>query len=260
MVLKILEFKSVLINVFSLSTQEIQQLGCFRLHQEDLSTLQWWLLFQNFYRRQDQGTCQAMHFNLLSRTRQKFESHALTAVTGPATLFLTICPSKSWSDCQHQSGQLENLNVLRQLHAWNWGPSFSKATSIQIQIFLKLHFFYKNCSSIHMQPVNPLTETTSFLNRSSELAFKAPVHTNLGGKIWDFQNVWILVNTVRVHTVLKSPWILGEVLEESLNSIFPWKALKFLCKSLKSPWIFFNFKFSSLESVFWCFLVVQDRI
>ena len=25
----------------------------------------------------------------------KFESHALTAVTGPATLFLTICPSKS---------------------------------------------------------------------------------------------------------------------------------------------------------------------
>ena len=41
MVSKILEFKSVLINVFSLSTQEIQQLGCFRLHQEDLSTLQW---------------------------------------------------------------------------------------------------------------------------------------------------------------------------------------------------------------------------
>ena len=41
MVLKILEFKSVLINVFSLSTQEIQQLGCFHLHQEDLSTLQW---------------------------------------------------------------------------------------------------------------------------------------------------------------------------------------------------------------------------
>lgn len=73
-----------------------------------------------------------------------FESHALTAVTGPATLFLTICLSKSWSDCQHQSGHLKNLNVLRQLHAWNWGPSFSKAASIQIQIFLKPHFFYKN--------------------------------------------------------------------------------------------------------------------
>ena len=58
----------------------------------------------------------------------------------------------------------------------------------------------------------------------------------------------------------KSPWILGEVLEKSLNSIFPWKVLKFLCKSLKSPWIFFNFECSGLESVFWCFLVVQDRI
>ena len=37
----------------------------------------------------------------------------------------------------------------------------------------------------------------------------------------------------RVCTVVKSPWILGEVLEKSLNSIFPWKVLKFLCKSLK---------------------------
>lgn len=41
MVLKILEFKSVQINVFSFSIQEIQQLGCFHLHQEDLSTLHW---------------------------------------------------------------------------------------------------------------------------------------------------------------------------------------------------------------------------
>ena len=40
-------------------------------------------------------------------------------------------------------------------------------------------------------------------------------------------------NYYRVRTVLKSPWILGEVLEKSLNSIFPWKVLKFLCKSLK---------------------------
>ena len=91
-------------------------------------------------------------------------------------------------------------------------------------------------------------------------AVKAPVHTNLGGTIWGFQNVWIRVNTVRARTVLKSPWILGEVLEESLNSIFPWKVLKYLCKSLKIPWIFFNFKCGRLESVFWCSLVVQDRI
>ena len=43
---------------------------------------------------------------------------------------------------------------------------------------------------------------------------------------------------------------LGEVLEKSLNSIFLWKVLKFLCKSLKIPWIFFNFEFSGLKSVF----------
>ena len=67
-------------------------------------------------------------------------------------------------------------------------------------------------------------------------------------------------NGFRVRTVLKSPWILGEVLEKSLNSIFPWKVLKFLCKSLKRAWIFFNFECSSLERIFWCFLVVQDRI
>ena len=36
----------------------------------------------------------------------------------------------------------------------------------------------------------------------------------------------------KVCTVLKSPWILGEVLEKYLNSIFPWRFLKFLCKSL----------------------------
>ena len=57
----------------------------------------------------------------------------------------------------------------------------------------------------------------------------------------------------RVCTVLKSPWILGEVLEKSLNSIFPWKVLKFMCKSLKSRWIFFNSECSGLKRMFWCF-------
>ena len=52
--------------------------------------------------------------------------------------------------------------------------------------------------------------------------------------------------------VLKSPWILGGVLEKSLNSIFPWKVFKFLCKSLKCPWIFFSFESSGLKSVFFC--------
>ena len=55
---------------------------------------------------------------------------------------------------------------------------------------------------------------------------------------------------IRVRTVLKSPWILREVLEKSLNSIFPWKVLKFLCKSLKSLWSFFNFECSGLEKIF----------
>ena len=41
-------------------------------------------------------------------------------------------------------------------------------------------------------------------------------------------------------------------LEKSLNSIFPSKVLKFLCKFLKSPWIFFKFECSGLESVCVC--------
>ena len=64
----------------------------------------------------------------------------------------------------------------------------------------------------------------------------------------------------RVCTVLKSPWIVGEVLENSLNSIFPWKVLKFMCKSLKSRWIFVNSECSGLKRVFWCILPGQERI
>ena len=39
-------------------------------------------------------------------------------------------------------------------------------------------------------------------------------------------NSWI-ISVSRVHTVLKSPWILAEVFEKSLNSSFPWKVLEF---------------------------------
>ena len=49
-------------------------------------------------------------------------------------------------------------------------------------------------------------------------------------------------------------------LEKSLNSIFPWKVLKFLCKSLKSPWIFIKFECSGLESVFWCFVCLRQNV
>ena len=150
MVLKILEFKSVQIMCFLSQFRRFNSLGasvyirriylhcngdyCSRTSTGDKTKVLVKPCTLNCSTEQDKGT--------------KFESHALTAVTGPATLFLTICPSKSWSDCHHQSGHLKKLNV-RQLHAWNWGPSFTKAMSIQIQIFLKLHFFYKNCSSIH---------------------------------------------------------------------------------------------------------------
>ena len=44
--------------------------------------------------------------------------------------------------------------------------------------------------------------------------------------IIDLQQV--LKSALMARTVLKSPWILGEVREKSLNSIFPWKVLKFL--------------------------------
>ena len=50
-------------------------------------------------------------------------------------------------------------------------------------------------------------------------------------------NSWI-ISVSGVRTVLKSPWILVEVLEKSLNfSGSPWKVLEFWRKSLKSPWI-----------------------
>ena len=49
-----------------------------------------------------------------------------------------------------------------------------------------------------------------------------------------FENLWttftLILQVGRVHIVLKSRWILGEL--GALNSIFPWKGLKFLCKSL----------------------------
>ena len=53
---------------------------------------------------------------------------------------------------------------------------------------------------------------------------------------------WEVKAMLRVCTALKSPLILGEALEKSLNSIFPWKVLQFVCKSFKRPWIFFNFE------------------
>ena len=135
------------------------------------------------------------------------------------------------------------------MHAWNWGPSFSKATSIQIQIFLKPHFFDKNCSSIHTQQVNPLTETTSFWNRSSELS--RLLSTQIWVTKYEVFKMFEFINTLRVHTVLKSPWILGEVLEESLTPFFlekswnfsasPWKVLEFsLTLNLVARKVFFD--------------------
>ena len=46
--------------------------------------------------------------------------------------------------------------------------SFLKATSLQIRIFLKPHTFYTNQPSIYTKPVNPVTKTALFWNRSSE--------------------------------------------------------------------------------------------
>ena len=84
-------------------------------------------------------------------------------------------------------------------------------------------FLYKNCSSIHTQPVNPLTETTSFWNCSSELS--RPLSTRIWVTKYEVFKMSEFINTLRVHTVLKSPWILGGS---------PWKVLEFHF-SLKSP-------------------------
>ena len=120
------------------------------------------------------------------------------------------------------------------------------------RIFLQKLFFHPHATS------ESAHGNYIFWNHSSELS--RPLSTRIWVTKYEVFKMSEFINTVRVHTVLKSPWILGEVLEKSLNSIFPWKALKFLCKSLKIPWIFFNFKCGRLESVFWCFLVVHDRI
>ena len=68
-------------------------------------------------------------------------------------------------------------------------------------------------------------------------------------KTW-FERSRVKLYGNRVHTVLKSPWILGEVLEKSLNfCASPWKVLELSLTLNVVAW-----------TEFWCFLVVQDRI
>ena len=75
------------------------------------------------------------------------------------------------------------------------------------------------------------------------LELSKPLSTQIWVAKYEVFKMSGFIDTVRVHTVLKSPWILGEVLEDSLNSIFPWKVQKFLCK----PWNVL--KFSSTLNV-----------
>ena len=81
--------------------------------------------------------------------------------------------------------------------------------------------------------------------------------------LWKLQKILDL----GVVKILNMKWVISRQVSDStppqqgasepyLADIFPWKVLKFLCKSLKSPWIFFKFECSGLESVFWCFLFV----
>ena len=77
--------------------------------------------------------------------------------------------------------------------------------------------------------------------------------------------IWTTPPLIYMLTIPPRPWVQTGIIS-LINKVKTetgfaqsWKALKFLCKSLKSPWIFFNFERCGQESVFWCFLVVQDR-
>ena len=77
--------------------------------------------------------------------------------------------------------------------------------------------------------------------------------------------IWTTPPLICMLTIPPCPWVQTGIIS-LINKVKTetgfaqsWKALKFLCKSLKSPWIFFNFECCGQESVFWCFLVVQDR-
>ena len=82
---------------------------------------------------------------------------------------------------------------------------------------------------IWKRAARPLHYNASFLKQGSHSLEKS---LNFRGSPW------------------KSPWF----------PFFPWKVLKFLCKSLKSPWLSFNFECIGLESVFFMLWVVQDRV
>ena len=89
------------------------------------------------------------------------------------------------------------------------------------------------------------------------------VHPKLYSRVHTvLKSPWILGEVLEFYFSFKSPWILGEVLEFYFSFKSPWilgEVLEFYF-SFKSPWIFFKFECSGLDSVFWCFLVVQDRI
>ena len=46
--------------------------------------------------------------------------------------------------------------------------SARQAPSTRIRVFLKPHLFHSNRPFVHTKPVNPVTETVSFLNRSTQ--------------------------------------------------------------------------------------------
>ena len=68
---------------------------------------------------------------------------------------------------------------------------FTKATSARMQMFMKRRIFLP---FVHTKPVNQLTETVSFSNRSPEWC-KAGRHTNQGKIICGFKNVQIRVDS-----------------------------------------------------------------
>ena len=109
------------------------------------------------------------------------------------------------------------------------------------------------------------TSFTSLYGRKKKNKWWARVQMMQTSKVMICLYIWTTPPLIYMLTIPPCPWVQTGIIS-LINKVKTetgfaqsWKALKFLCKSLKSPWIFFNFECCGQESVFWCFLVVQDR-
>ena len=115
-------------------------------------------------------------------------------------------------------------------------------------------FFFRTAFALHEGHIQiPKCKCKTYLVKMSFICTRIKYHFHISDLALTFPlKQWFGATQkwpiyCRVCSVLKSPWILGEVLEKSLNFIFPWKVLKFLCTS---PWNVLKFS-PNLTVVAW---------